>query len=85
MRKMVPFGRHIKPEVDVQPVMALMRQESAFSQYHSCERKKKFKSQKTAMMELKKIKKTGKLVENAEIYKCQFCDKFHLGHKMRPT
>lgn len=80
MRKMVPFGRHIKPEVSIQPVVALLRHNEP-TRYGSCERKKKFKSEKTARMELRKIKKTGKLVENAEIYKCSFCIVFHLGHR----
>lgn len=47
-----------------------------------CESKRRFKNEKNALNELKKIRKTGKIVPpNAVAYKCPICSKWHLGHK----
>jgi hypothetical protein len=82
-RKIVPFGRHIKPEVKIDAIHFVRSEYS--DKYFICERKNKYKTMKNAEMALKRIKKTGIIVENASIYKCEFCKKFHLGHKKKPS
>lgn len=76
MRKFSPYGRHIKPEVRV--TINLVPE-----QYFGCEGKRKYKSKKNAELALRRIKKTGILVENANIYECEFCQHYHLGHKRK--
>ncbi|MBY0448037.1 MAG: hypothetical protein K2P95_05045 [Hyphomonadaceae bacterium] len=80
MRKRVPFGRGIVPEVKIDPVLI---REPDLSRYYSCERKRKFKTERNAMADLRRIKKTGLLVENAVVYKCEHCGNWHQGHRVK--
>lgn len=49
--------------------------------FNSCRRKIRFRTYKSAQNYLNKnIKKKGIIVQNANIYHCNFCRGFHLGH-----
>ncbi len=55
--------------------------EEVFKSFH-CGRKRPFNSIKSAANFLKHAKKRGVIVSDSlEIYECQFCEKYHLGHK----
>ena len=51
------------------------------NRYLHCERKIKYKSKTSAQNYIKKVlKKKFLIVENIAIYKCCFCNKYHIGH-----
>jgi hypothetical protein len=55
--------------------------QEVFKSFH-CERKRPFKSIKSAVNFLKHAKKRGVIVtDSLDIYECQFCGKYHFGHK----
>lgn len=49
--------------------------------YWSCKRKRRYTSQVSAEKEIRRIRKTGKVVDNAHVYPCSFCHGWHLAHK----
>lgn len=51
-----------------------------FGKFNSCLRKVQYTSKIKAMNVLRRIKKSGRIVENAHAYHCQHCNKYHLGH-----
>lgn len=84
MRKRIAYGRGIVPEVHLDPIHFRDKVDMS-SRYWGCERKRKYKTERTALADLRRIKKTGKLVENAHAYRCQYCSTWHLGHKLKDT
>lgn len=48
-----------------------------------CDGKRKFRTKKNAQDELKKIRKTGVIVQNANVYHCQYCNGWHTGHNRK--
>lgn len=61
-----------------------MTEKFNYKKWHSCERKTKHKSKKSAMNKLRSIKKSGFIVPgNAIAYKCNFCGAWHLGHNKK--
>lgn len=49
--------------------------------YWSCKRKIRYKSQVNAEKEIRRIRKTGMIVDNAYVYPCPYCEGWHLAHK----
>ena len=49
--------------------------------WHHCERKRKFTRIKNAENAIKKTRKKGIIVDGLNIYKCKYCEKYHIGHK----
>lgn len=59
-----------------------MRQEVYRS--FKCDRKRPFNTVKSAVNFLKHAKKKGVIVsDNLDIYECEFCGKYHLGHSKK--
>lgn len=49
--------------------------------YWSCERKRRYKSQENAEKEIRRIRKSGRIVDGVNVYPCLYCDGWHLAHK----
>lgn len=53
--------------------------------YHMCDKKKRYSAKKHGEEELRRIRKTGKIVPpDAHVYHCPFCEGWHLGHAPNP-
>ena len=49
-----------------------------------CDRKREFNTIKSATNFLKHAKKAGVIIsETLQIYECEFCGKYHLGHSKK--
>ena len=49
--------------------------------YWSCERKRRYKSQENAEKEIRRIRKSGRIVDGVNVYPCLYCGGWHLAHK----
>jgi hypothetical protein len=50
--------------------------------WRACTRKRKYKTERNALDQLRRIAKTGKIIPHtANAYKCQHCHQWHLGHR----
>lgn len=52
-------------------------------EWHACTRKKKYNTTLQAEKAVKRLRKKGLIIDGHNIYKCQYCDDYHLGHKRR--
>lgn len=51
------------------------------NKFYSCEKKIRFRNRKRAVNTLRNIKKKEIITKpNLQIYKCKFCDGWHIGH-----
>lgn len=52
--------------------------EQVFEQ--SCAKKQRFKSRQAAARRVRDIARTGRIITESNIYHCDFCNGWHLGH-----
>ncbi len=49
--------------------------------YNHCLKKRKYNSIKEAKNVIKRAKKTGIIITPYNIYRCKYCNNYHIGHK----
>lgn len=63
----------------------MRRKGEEYRRWNSCERKRRYKSQKSADRAIRSIKKRGAIFVNdrPKIYECPHCGGFHIAHKRK--
>lgn len=49
----------------------------------SCANKQKFKTRENALKRVREIAKRGRIISEKNIYLCDFCGRYHLGHSWK--
>lgn len=60
-----------------------MNPDAAFLKYRSCATKQVFATQMAAQNAVNTMRYAKKIAGRASAYKCQFCGKWHWGHKRK--